>query len=344
MPRWLVLSVALTAAVAGTATGLALALSSGGAPVTPLWALSAVFSADGKYVVASGAEEVQVIDAASGRVLAEWLPDPKAGDPIDSIGVTRDDKSIVTVDDGYVQRWSVADVLGAGVSGHPRPLSVLQIRPVPQLPLHDTLSPDGSLLAVSGPDGPVAVWNTLTGQVSASVSANGITEMSPDDRMLAAFTNNNDIQLWKISAARPALVRSSDCSAECDAVFPFSFTSDDGVVIPRQAGAVTRLLDGATGKQVAVLAHNVLSRGNPVAYSQAAGLVAEGNVPSPGWVTVWSAASSSVVERLAQPEDATDPYDSGVSRLAFDQDGEILMVLQSGAPLWLWHVPGTVRR
>ena len=34
-----------------------------------------------------------------------------------------------------------------------------------------------------------------------------------------------------------------------------------------------------------------------------------------------------------------EAYDSGVLRLAFDPDGKTLMVLQSGGPLWLWHVP-----
>lgn len=228
------LSVALVVAAAGTATGLV--LTSGGTRLDPgSWPLNAAFSADSRYLVTAGIAEAQLIDAASGRVLAEWQPKPPSrpvAQDIDSIAISRDDKTIVTVNYGYVMRWGVADVLAAGVGGHPRPLSVFQAQP-PERMLDDVLSPDGTLLVVNDHAGHVVLWNTSAGQVAARVSGadkgGGLQWISPDDKVLAFF-HDGRLQLQSIPSAQPRSVRIA-ASAAYPALEPAVFTPDDGVVL-----------------------------------------------------------------------------------------------------------------
>jgi WD40 repeat protein len=337
--------LALVVAAAGTATGLA--LTSGGPRLDPgSWPLNAAFSADSKYLVTAGITEAQLIDAASGRVLAEWQPKPpsrRVAQDIDSIAISRDDKNIVTVNYGYVMRWRVADVLAAGVGGHPRPLSAFQAQP-PERLLDDVLSPDGALLAVNDHAGHVVLWNTSAGRVAARVSGadegGGLQWISPDDKVLAFF-HDGRLQLRSIPSAQPRSVRIAD-SAAYPAVEPAVFTPGDGVVLTHQAGTVTRLLDGATGNQLGVLPQEDIGGRNAVAISPAAGLVAEGNVPTFGWVTLRSAASGRVVARLApppQPPGNSEENLSDVYRLAFRPDGKALAILPGQGPARLWQVP-----
>jgi len=335
----------VVAAAAGTVTGLVLTSGRPG-PDPGSWPLSAAFSADSRYVVAAGITEAQLIDAASGRVLAEWQPKPPSrpvAQDIDSITISRDDKSIVTVNYGYVMRWSVADVLAAGVGGHPRPLSAFQAQP-PERALDDVLSPDGALLAVNDHAGHVALWNTSAGQVAARVSGadegGGLQWISPDDKVLAFF-HDGRLQLQSIPSGQPRSVRIADSKAY-PAMEPAVFTPDDGVVLTHQAGTVTQLVDGATGKQLGVLPQGETGSTNAVTISLAAGLIAEGNVPTFGWVTLRSTASGRVVARLAPPHQAAgDTYEnlSDVYRLAFSPDGKVLAILPGQGPARLWAFP-----
>jgi WD40 repeat protein len=343
--RWLLLSGALVVAAAGTATGLVLA-SGGAGPDPGSWPLTAAFSADGRYLVTGGLAEAQLIDAASGRVLAEWQPKPPplpVAQDIDSIGIGHDDKTIVTVNYGYVMRWSVADVLAAGVGGHPRPLSAFRAKPQERT-LDDVLSPDGTLLAVNDHGGHVVLWNTGAGQVIARVGGTdeggGLQWISPDDKVLA-FSHDGRLQLRSIPSVQPRSVRIAD-SASYPAVEPAVFTPDDGVVLTHQAGAVTRLLDSATGKQLAVLPQDQIGGMNAVTISPATGLIAVGNVPTFGWVTIWSTASGRVIARLAPPHQPADnSYEnlSDVYRLAFSPNGKVLAILPGQGPARLWQAP-----
>jgi WD40 repeat protein len=330
--RWLWLSVVVVLAIAGTAIGLALSRS--GTPADRgSYPLTAVFSADGRYLVTAGVLDAQVIDPASGQVLARWQP----GTRLDSIGISRDDKTITTAGDGRVIQWSVRDVLAAGVGGVPRPLASYPV-PNEQFP-DEQLSADGALLfIVDTSDQSSAVWSTAARRVTARISGEYLA-VSPDDRVLAtAGPFGSGLELWDIAATPPRQVP-ADPSA-----LPV-FTPGDGVLTPRKApGGATQLLDSVTGKQLLVLPE--LSALNPVAYSPAAGLVALGSADDDS-VTVWSVASGRVVAHVIAPDEISGeiaPGVSGVFSVAFSPNGKTMVVVPSGGPQWLWQVPSAVLR
>jgi WD40 repeat protein len=359
---WLWLTAALVVAVAGTVTGLAVS-SDVTSPGQGSWPASAEFSTDGRYLVTAGLRDAQVIDAASGRVLAEWQPASAADADLDGVGISKDDNTVVTVSVGYVQRWSIAGVLAAGVGGNPRPLSVFQAEPRaggdPIFAAQDVLSPDGVLLAVNDLLGHVVVWNTLTRRVVGTIAVDGLGTVgwSPDSQVLVSTSPRDDFQLWNFSAGRARLAGTDAGADDIDGyvyLYPFVFTAQDGLVITQQSGAVTRLLDAATRKQLAIAPLVSMYPGKGphsddlTTYSAASGLVAEADVPHQGWVTVWSAASGRVVARLAPPQVVADQMNAhfgagGIRcnvRLAFSPDGKTLAILPGQTPAWLTHVPG----
>jgi hypothetical protein len=148
---------------------------------------------------------------------------------------------------------------------------------------------------------------------------------------------------WDIATARPGLARVDHTS---DVLYPLSFTPGDGVVTFRQSGSATRLLDDASGKQLAIVPGDIeedpRTAGIKTAYS-AAGLVAVAD-PITGGVVVAGAASGHVVARLTPPPVTSPDANMGFPRLAFSPDGTTLAVLPTFGPAWLWHVPVTARR
>jgi WD40 repeat protein len=86
------------------------------------------------------------------------------------------------------------------------------VRPVPRGPLAlMILSPDGTLLAISGQDQMVHLWDAATGQELAAWRAHtaSVTKLafSPDGRILASSGSDGVIRLWDLPFIRSELAK-----------------------------------------------------------------------------------------------------------------------------------------
>jgi WD40 repeat protein len=160
--------------------------------------ISLAFSPDGASLASGGVRDDAIIlwDLASGRPQRR-LSVPRK--PVVFLTYSPDSSWLASTSDlgGEGRLWDLegsrGDYLIRSISHARDPLS---------------FSPDGRLLAMSGADGIVRLWDIVTGEVRWQVGGaaddrlSGVA-FSPDGRLLAAICNDADIRLWPLPEILP---------------------------------------------------------------------------------------------------------------------------------------------
>ena len=179
--------------------------------------LSLAFSADGKRLVSSGVGRViRVWDLAAGKEVRHW--EVQLPDGVQPVRFSPDGKTLVGIDRhgrGAIHFWDVA-------TGR---------EPFPALAHQDTTSTltfsgDGRMLASSGGDDQVRLWDTATGKELrhfGKPSQMLALAFSPDGQTLASGDMEGGLYLWDVARGQPRLemtghkgsVRSDCCARKC---------------------------------------------------------------------------------------------------------------------------------
>ncbi|MBI3469250.1 MAG: protein kinase [Planctomycetes bacterium] len=198
------------------------------------------FTRDGRHIalVGTATSRIQVFEAATGRLYAEWPAEAAT-----AIVASPDGRELVVAhSDGVIRRWNVAtaQVTGAFV-GHLGPVTSL------------ALSPGGEWLAAGIQDTSGAgertlfVWETSSGKLVRSLAAHpGVAfgvAFSPDGRRIASCGGDQAVKLW--NAADGQLIAA--LTGHSQPVRGVAFNSDGSLLASCSLDGLVRIWDTAHG-------------------------------------------------------------------------------------------------
>lgn len=186
-----------------------------------------------------------------------------------------------------------------------------------------SLSPDGRILAASGVDEQLRLWDLQTGRRLLTLDAktgSGKPIFTPDGQTILRQASNGEIRSWSVVTGKGGDAFTSE---------PMTAVSPDGkVVAAAGSSGQLRLLRGADGKELATLEQP--SRGiSAVALSPDGKTVAVGT-PDPSTITVWTGSPK-------QRHILLEKGSGTVVALRFSADGQRLMS-DHGDSLRFWDL------
>jgi WD40 repeat protein/transcriptional regulator with XRE-family HTH domain len=286
------------------------------------------------YAVAISPNGLLLAAAGAGQTIRLWnLSDPRHPTPLGapltgpdstvySIAFSPNSRTLAVGDyDGTARMWDVAD------PGHAQPLPALAgatgaIQAV-------AFSPNGQLLAAGSTDKDVQLWSVadpqhpvMLGRPLTEPAFSGLSgtvtgvAFSPDSRMLAASSQDNQIWLWNITnPARPVDRRSF--TGATDWANAVAFSPDGSIVAAGSSDDTVRLWNLASGRLIATLPEPGII--TSLAWDNDHLLAAGG---ADGSVRFWS---------LPPPVlDADGP----VNDIAYSPNGGVLAVASNDLELW----------
>jgi dipeptidyl aminopeptidase/acylaminoacyl peptidase len=140
-------------------------------------------------------------------------------------------------------------------------------------------SPDGKLLASSGWDEVIHLWDANTGHSVRELTdpnrdSNLAISFSPDGSKLASTSENGSIRLWEVASGRKLL----DIKGHNDRVFGLAFAPDGRSFATAGYEGIVKLWDAATGAELRSFSPGVRSNDNsqPLAFSPDGHVLAAG--------------------------------------------------------------------
>ncbi|MDY7007671.1 MAG: S-layer homology domain-containing protein [Cyanobacteriota bacterium] len=149
------------------------------------------FGAGGLRMAASGGPRyIRLWNVEQGQLLTNLsIPNTNNNGGIEAIAFSEDGQTIAHAMKGEskvlvwdVETWKVRYTL----EKHSQPINAIAI------------SPDGKILASSGEDGNINLWDLGTGKLLRSIKGYGAIVFSPDSKQLVSVSQDNLIQLWQI--------------------------------------------------------------------------------------------------------------------------------------------------
>jgi len=323
-------------ALAGTAVGLTVSLTTGGSPSLPSTTLqlqftpwSLAFSPDGRFLAVGGGHpdgasgEVELLSVATGKIVADWqVPQ---GTEVHAVTFSPDGSTLITGgDDNRATAWNVAQL----TAGRPRPVAMYKLT---GLVLAAAFRPGGTMFATGDDDGRTTLWNLVSGRIAAQLTAPlGLTPyalaFSPDGRTLAIdeldVPQQSTIRLWDVGSGKSRLSLGDSAGNTHSVAF-----SPDGAVLATADTDGTGLWDAATGRLMATLtaASAPVSK---LAFSPDGKTLASGGAD--GVTTVWDVATRRILFTLTGQA-------RSVESVAFSPDGSVLATASYDDTVRLWR-------
>jgi WD40 repeat protein/transcriptional regulator with XRE-family HTH domain len=229
--------------------------------------------------------------------------------------------------------------------------SVARIRDAAGIVQWVTVSPDRRLLAATGDDGSLRLWNVaLPGRptlASALTQAGGkwplyVAEFSPNGKLLAAAGPGPAVTLWEMSGSRATRLH-GPIAGKGDAL-AIAFSPDSATLAVASRDGTVRLWDVSDpARATADGAPLVIPKsGTPdsVAFSPDGAMLAAGSTAGTAWL--WRVPSRASLAAGAAPAPLPGMPLTGpaaeVSGVAFSPDGHEIAASSKDEKVWLWRV------
>ena len=276
---------------------------------------SAVFSPDGKWVVAAGYDPtVWVWEASTGKGVA--VLQGHLG-PVKSAVFSPDGKWIATASDDKVARvWEANTGKGVAVlQGHLGPVKSA------------VFSPDGKWVVTASDDKTAGVWEASTGKAVAVLRGHtaevNSAVFSPDGKWIATASSDYTVQMWEASTGKAVAVLRGHTAEVSSAVF-----SPDGKwVVTASDDKTAGVWEASTGKAVAVLRGHT-AEVNSAVFSPDGKWIATAS--SDYTVQMWEASTGKAVAVLRG-------HMAEVNSAVFSPDGKWIATASSDYTVQMWE-------
>lgn len=212
-----------------------------------------VFSRDGKFVLFSAGDTLELLDANSGDVLRSFsanFGDDRSVTTL-STALSSDDQFVLSArSDGTLTVWEAATgkVLRSfkGNAGN--------------LPV--AFSPDGRFVLFGSPDGKLSLWERATGRVLHSFGVSSENTLnaafSQDGRLVLSGSQEGSLKLWDVATGQETL----NFEGHKGFVSSLAFSSDGRFAVSGSDDQTVKLWETATGK--ALQTYTIASEGGPM--------------------------------------------------------------------------------
>lgn len=243
-------------------------------------------AADGVRLAVGGGDKVlRLYDTNSGAALQEY---PPSDEPISSVAIAADGKSIVSADaKGIISLWTTPaeNVPGALLGKFERPGpgvgcavlpdnktvaaasgdKIVRFFELPPPPMQNlaghkaqvyavAFSPDGKLAASGGADNTIIVWDLATGAAQKTLAGHTAqvysVAFSPDGKQLISGSGDKNVTLWDLAEGKAL---KSFAGAQ-DAVYQVAFAPGGTQVLGAGVDKLIHLWDIAAGNEVRTFA------------------------------------------------------------------------------------------
>lgn len=243
------------------------------------WVWQAVFSHDASQIVTAGQDGRAIVWSVhedGSRVECEVLTEFSGHNgPVQTASFSPDGQEVVSGgEDGSVLIWKPSEVqpvdLAVRIAGLPE-----EAPPHRTLAGHDaavscvTFSTDGRLIASSGNDNVVKIWDAPSGKLIKTLRGHGgrvrSCEFSSDGRYLLSGSHDNQAKVWSLEGYREIRVlKGRLLEGHTDIVLSARFSPDGKQVVTSSRDRTARTWDAATGEIL-----NVFSEGHEFLASSA---------------------------------------------------------------------------
>jgi WD40 repeat protein/basic membrane lipoprotein Med (substrate-binding protein (PBP1-ABC) superfamily) len=295
------------------------------------------FSPDGETLaVADRIGTGKIVDAQNGEVLLTFTNQPSEGG-FEDVAFSPDGQQLATAGIiNLVKVWDISALPKSGTSAKPGAGSgqAVLLKALPGFTTDVSsvrFSPNGALLAATGGDLKILIWDTSTWEPVLSLSGHAgfinDFEFSPDGKRLASAGFDAQAILWDLSNGERVLT----LPGQQGPLYGVDFTSDGKSLITGGTNGIIGFWNVSLSQEW--LTFPTTPGAGRLAYAPSGAYVAAGFGPQ-GAVKVWDTRSG--VEVLSLPEGS---HRSWVESVAFSPDGSLLATASLDGMAKLWRMP-----
>ncbi len=295
------------------------------------------FSPDGECLAVSDLDgTVKFVNAMSGEVLLTITNERQEGG-FQNIAFSPDGLQLATAGMvNVVKVWDVFGLLNSGTSAESgmKPKQAVLLKTLPGFTTDVSsveYSPNGKLLAATGGDQIILIWDTSTWEPVLTLSGHtdwiGGFHFSPDGKRLASASFDSKAILWDLTNGERMLTLSGQQSP----IFGMDFSPDGKSLVTGSADGKIRFWNISLSQEW--LTFPTAPGAGRLDYDPGGVFVAAGYGPQ-GAVKVWDTRSGAEVLSLSEGS-----HRSWVESVAFSPDGALLATASLDGMAKIWSMP-----
>ncbi|MGH1396715.1 MAG: protein kinase domain-containing protein [Trichormus sp.] len=223
---------------------------------------------------------------------------------------------------------------GKAFLAQPQKTTLREVALLKTLPGHENtvssvaVSPDGKIIASSGDDRTIKLWNIATGQQVATLTGHSrkvnIVAISPDGQTLVSGSDDNTIKIWNLKTCQVM----HTLTGHSDAIHALAISANNKTLVSGSDDKTVKVWNITNGRLITSLrGHRFWIRS--VAISPDNMTIASGSFDKT--IKIWNLQTESLLRTIAGRSET-------VTSIAFSPDGNILASASRDRTIKLWNI------